>query len=58
MSTTCSPPWRHTDDRDVTSFGHLHVVVGRFELDTPGHGIHDVWISDGVAFSSNTGNTL
>ncbi len=27
--------------------------VGRFELDTPGHGIHDVWVSDGVAFSSN-----
>ena len=27
--------------------------VGRFELDTPGHGIHDVWVSDGVVFSSN-----
>ena len=27
--------------------------VGRFELDTPAHGIHDVWVSDGVAFSSN-----
>ena len=27
--------------------------VGRFELDTPGHGIHDVWVSEGVAFSSN-----
>ena len=27
--------------------------VGRFELDTPGHGIHDVWVSGGVAFSSN-----
>ena len=27
--------------------------VGRFELDTPGHGIHDVWVSNGVAFSSN-----
>ena len=27
--------------------------VGRFELDTPGHGVHDVWVSDGVAFSSN-----
>lgn len=27
--------------------------VGRFELDTPGHGIHDVWVRDGVAFSSN-----
>jgi len=27
--------------------------VGRFELDTSGHSIHDVWVSDGVAFSSN-----
>ena len=27
--------------------------VGRFELDTPAHGVHDVWVSDGVAFSSN-----
>ena len=27
--------------------------VGRFELDTPGHGVHDVWVSDGVVFSSN-----
>lgn len=27
--------------------------VGRFELDTPGHSIHDVWVRDGVAFSSN-----
>ena len=27
--------------------------VGRFEIDTPGHSIHDVWVSDGVAFSSN-----
>ncbi len=27
--------------------------VGRFELDTPGHGIHDVWVHDGVVFSSN-----
>ena len=27
--------------------------VGRFELNTPGHTIHDVWVSDGVAFSSN-----
>lgn len=27
--------------------------VGRFELDTPGRSIHDVWVSDGVAFSSN-----
>jgi len=27
--------------------------VGRFELETPGHSVHDVWVSDGVAFSSN-----
>ena len=27
--------------------------VGRFELGTPGHGVHDVWVSEGVAFSSN-----
>ena len=27
--------------------------VGRFELDTPGHGIHDVWVKDGIAYSSN-----
>ena len=27
--------------------------VGRFELDTPAHGIHDVWVSEGIAFSSN-----
>ena len=27
--------------------------VGQFELDTPGHGVHDVWVTDGVAFSSN-----
>ncbi len=28
-------------------------LVGRFELDTPGHGIHDVWVVDGIAYSSN-----
>ena len=27
--------------------------VGVFELDTPGHSIHDVWIEDGIAYSSN-----
>lgn len=27
--------------------------VGRFELDSPGHSIHDVWITDGIAASSN-----
>lgn len=27
--------------------------VGSFELDTPGHSIHDVWVEDGIAYSSN-----
>ena len=27
--------------------------VGFFELDTPGHSIHDVWIENGIAYSSN-----
>ena len=27
--------------------------VGRFELDTQGHSVHDVWVSDGIAFSAN-----
>lgn len=27
--------------------------VSQFELDTPGHAVHDVWIEDGVAYSSN-----
>ena len=27
--------------------------VGRFELDTPGHGIHDIWIVNGIAYTSN-----
>ena len=30
--------------------------VGTFELDTPGHAIHDVWIVDGIAYSSNWSN--
>jgi len=30
--------------------------VGVFELDTPGHSIHDVWIEDGIAYSSNWGD--
>lgn len=28
-------------------------IVGEFELDTPGHSVHDVWIHDGIAYSSN-----
>jgi len=27
--------------------------VGRFELDSPGRSIHDVWVIDGIAVSSN-----
>jgi hypothetical protein len=32
--------------------------VGRFELDTPGHSIHDVWVTDGIAVSSNWSDGL
>lgn len=28
-------------------------IVGEFELDTPGHSIHDVWVHNGIAYSSN-----
>jgi len=28
-------------------------IVGEFELESPGHAIHDVWINDGIAYSSN-----
>ncbi|MBO6525363.1 MAG: hypothetical protein JJ971_16155 [Balneolaceae bacterium] len=31
-------------------------TVSQFELDTPGHAIHDVWIQDGIAYSSNWGD--
>ena len=31
-------------------------TVGVFEIDTPGHSIHDVWIEDGIAYSSNWGD--
>jgi hypothetical protein len=27
--------------------------VARYELDTPGHAVHDVWVEDGLAYSSN-----
>ena len=27
--------------------------VGVFELDTPGHALHDVWVENGIAYSSN-----
>lgn len=29
------------------------VKVGSFELDAPNHSIHDVWVEDGIAYSSN-----
>lgn len=28
-------------------------TVSRFELNTPGHSIHDVWVENGIAYSSN-----
>jgi hypothetical protein len=28
-------------------------IVSKFELDTPSHSIHDVWVVDGIAYSSN-----
>ncbi len=31
-------------------------TVSVVELDTPGHAIHDVWIQDGIAYSSNWGD--
>lgn len=30
--------------------------VGVFELDTPGHALHDVWVVDGIVYSSNWGD--
>jgi len=27
--------------------------VGEYEIQTPGHSIHDVWVVDGIAYSSN-----
>ena len=32
--------------------------VGTFELGTPGHSIHDVWIEKGLAYSSNWGDGI
>ena len=31
-------------------------TVSTFELDTPNHSIHDVWVEDGIAYSSNWGD--
>lgn len=33
-------------------------AVSKFELDTPGHAIHDVWVEDGIAYSSNWSDGL
>ena len=33
-------------------------AVSKFELDTPGHAIHDVWVEDGIAYSSNWGDGI
>ena len=33
-------------------------IVSKFELDTPGHAIHDVWVVDGIAYSSNWGDGI
>ncbi|MCZ6597423.1 MAG: hypothetical protein O7B99_07290 [Planctomycetota bacterium] len=30
--------------------------VGQYELETQGHSIHDVWVEDGIAYSSNWRN--
>jgi len=32
--------------------------VGSFELESPGHAIHDVWVVDGLAYSSNWQNGI
>jgi hypothetical protein len=32
------------------------VKVGSFQLDAPGASIHDVWVEDGIAYSSNWSN--
>ncbi len=40
---------------DIADPKHPH-RVGRFELETPGHAIHDVWVEDGIAYSSNWGD--
>jgi hypothetical protein len=34
------------------------VAVSKFELETPGHSIHDVWVEDGIAYSSNWGDGI
>lgn len=40
---------------DVINVGEpsMPFRVSAFELDTPGHSVHDVWVDDGIAYSSN-----
>ena len=40
---------------DIINIEHPDVPerVGSFELDTPRHSIHDVWVENGLAYSSN-----
>ncbi len=33
-------------------------IVSKFELETPAHAIHDVWVQDGIAYSSNWSDGL
>ncbi|MCG8470128.1 MAG: Ig-like domain-containing protein [Gemmatimonadetes bacterium] len=46
---------RRFDVIDIADPANPH-RVGRFELDTPGHAIHDIWIVDGIAYTSNWGD--
>ncbi|SHF70941.1 LVIVD repeat-containing protein [Fodinibius roseus] len=43
---------RRYDIIDISDPGNPE-TVSRFELDTPGHAVHDVWVEDGIAYSSN-----
>ena len=43
---------RRYDIINIEDRAHPHRVA-QFELDTPGHSIHDVWVQDGIAYSSN-----
>lgn len=42
---------RRYDIIDIADPSKPHKVA-QFELDTPGHGIHDVWVDNGIAYSS------
>jgi len=43
---------RRYDIVDVSDPAHAR-TIGKYELTTPGHSIHDVWVVDGLAYSSN-----